>query len=272
LDSYKGLLFAAFDPEAPALRDYLGEVTWYLDVFFDRREGVIEVVGGMHKWTIPCNWKFSAENFSGDSYHVPWSHLSAIRAGSVLALTPGPRLPVASSLQGTAMRIVCVGPNDMTEPPMPEILAYEQEIHSEVQTRLGPRLALVSPVVGTLFPNFSSLRAGSRTFRVWHLREPDKTDVWSWVYIDRAAPPNVKEAIRLADMRGFGPSGSFEQDDMDNWQECTGACRGAVSRRAFLNTQVGLGHERFDPDLNAWASDFRMSERNHRQFYRRWGS
>jgi hypothetical protein len=33
---------------------------------------------------------------------------------------------------------------------------------------------------------------------------------------------------------------------------------------------MGLGHERFDPDLNALASDFRISESNHRQFYRRW--
>ena len=157
----------------------------------------------------------------------------------------------------------------MTEPPMPEILAYEQEIRPEVEKRLGPRMALVSPVVGTLFPNFSLLRVGSRTFRVWHPRGTDKTEVWSWVYVDRAAPPQVKEAIRLAGMRGFGPSGTFEQDDMDNWQECTRACRGAVSRRAFLNTRMGLGHEGFDHELNAWASDFRMSESNHRQFYRR---
>ena|SRR6516165_10920755 len=116
--------------------------------------------------------------------------------------------------------------------------------------RMGP----ASPVVGTLFPNFSLLRAGSRTFRVWHPRGPDKTEVWSWVYVDKAAPPHVKEAIRLAGMRGCGPSGSFEQDDMDNWpslQECTRACRGAVLQRAFLNTQMGLGHERFDQDLDA---------------------
>ena len=58
--------------------------------------------------------------------------------------------------------------------------------------------------------------------------------------------------------------------DMDNWQECTRACRGVVSRRAFLNTQIGPGHERFDQDLNAWASNFRMSESNHPQFYQRW--
>jgi hypothetical protein len=33
---------------------------------------------------------------------------------------------------------------------------------------------------------------------------------------------------------------------------------------------MGLGHEGFDAELQAWASDFRMSESNHRQFYRRW--
>ena len=45
---------------------------------------------------------------------------------------------------------------------------------------------------------------------------------------------------------------------------------GAVSARMALNTQMGLGHERYREDLKAWASDFRLSESNHRQFYRRW--
>ena len=71
-------------------------------------------------------------------------------------------------------------------------------------------------------------------------------------------------------MRGFSPSGSFEQDDMDNWQECTQTCRGVVSRRMPINNRMGLGHDRFDPDLGAWASDYRFSESNQRQFYRRW--
>jgi 3-phenylpropionate/trans-cinnamate dioxygenase alpha subunit len=121
-----------------------------------------------------------------------------------------------------------------------------------------------------VFPNFSLLRATSRTFRTWHPRGPGKTEVWSWVFVDKAAPDHIKKAIRLAGVRGFSPSGSFEQDDMDNWQECTQTCRGVVSRRMPLNTQMGLGHDRFDPDLGAWASEFRMSESNHRQFYRRW--
>ena len=81
LDSYKGLVFATFDPGAPSLNEYLGDMKWYLDALFDRREGGIEVFPGMQKWIIPCNWKMPAENFAGDSYHVPWTHLAAIRTG-----------------------------------------------------------------------------------------------------------------------------------------------------------------------------------------------
>ncbi len=40
-----------------------------------------------------------------------------------------------------------------------------------------------------------------------------------------------------------------------------------------LNTEMGLGHDRFDPTLGAWVSDYRcFSESNHRQFYRRWSA
>jgi 3-phenylpropionate/trans-cinnamate dioxygenase alpha subunit len=270
LDNYKGLLFATFDPEAPPLREYLGEMAWYLDAFFDRREGGVEVIGGMHKWVMPCNWKFPAENFGGDGYHTSWSHLSAIQTGGGgdFRLTPDPKGVMLSP--GNGHCVIGVGPDMVADPPAPEILAYEAEIAPEMAKRLGPRLGLVKPIVGTLFPNFSMLRPTSRTFRVWHPRGPDKTEVWAWVFADKAAPAAVKEAIRLAGVRVFGPSGTFEQDDMDNWQGCTQTGRGVVARRDFLNYEMGLGHEHFDEDLGAWASDYRYSESNHRGFYRRW--
>jgi len=270
LDSYKGLFFATFDPEAPSLLEYLGEMAWYLDTFFDRREGGIEVIGGMHKWVMPCNWKFPAENFGGDGYHTSWSHLSAIRTGfgGNFRVQPDARGRMLSP--GNGHCIITVAPETAADPPAPEILAYEAQIQPEMERRLGPRMGLVKPVVGTVFPNFSMLRPTSRTFRVWHPRGPDKTEVWAWVYADKTAPPKVKEAIRLAGARVFGPSGTFEQDDMDNWQECTQTGRGVVARRALLNYEMGLGHEHFDTELQAWASDYRYSESNHRQFYRRW--
>jgi nitrite reductase/ring-hydroxylating ferredoxin subunit len=270
LDNYKGLFFATFDPEAPPLLEYLGEMTWYLDVFFDRREGGVEVIGGMHKWVMPCNWKFPAENFGGDGYHTSWSHRSAMETGSggEYRLRPDPGGMMLRPRDGHC--IIGVGPDMIIDPPVVELQAYEAEIAPEVERRLGPRLKRVKPIVGTLFPNFSMLRSVSRTFRVWHPRGPEKTEVWAWVFADKAAPAAVKEAIRLAGMRGFGPSGTFEQDDMDNWQGCTQTGRGVVARRDFLSYEMGLGHERFDEELKAWASDYRYSEINHRGFYRRW--
>jgi 3-phenylpropionate/trans-cinnamate dioxygenase alpha subunit len=228
LDNYKGLLFATFDPESPPLREYLGEMTWYLDAFFDRREGGIEVIGA-HKWVMPCNWKFPAENFGGDLYHVQWSHLSALETGFSSGVSTKPDTTGSMVSPGNGHVVICFGPNDVTDPPVPEILDYEQQIRPEVARRLGPRSALVNPFVGTMFPNFSMLRATSRTFRVWHPRGPEKTEIWSWIYADKAAPPHVKEAIRLAGIRGFSPAGTFEPDDMDNWQECTRTCRGGVA-------------------------------------------
>jgi len=158
LDSYKGLLFATFDPEAPPLREYLGEMTWYLDVFFDRREGGIEVIGGMHKWVMPCNWKFPAENFGGDAYHVQWTHLSAIKTSFSAGVVTKPNATGTMVSPGNGHVVICVGPNDVGDPPVPEILAYEDEIRPEVEKRLGSRLGLVNPIVSTVFPNFSMLR------------------------------------------------------------------------------------------------------------------
>ncbi len=270
LDSYKGLIFATFDPDAPSLLDYLGEMAWYLDCFFDRREGGVEVIGGVHKWVAPCNWKLPAENFGGDAYHVAWTHISAIKTNFSTGVTANPASAGKMVAPGNGHVMIVVGPQDSPDPPMPAILEYEAKIRPEVRKRLGPRYDLVNPIVGTVFPNFSLVRGSSRAFRVWQPKGPDKIEIWSWVFVDKDAPPEVKEELRLAGIRGFSPSGTFEQDDMDNWQECTASGRGVVARRRQLNYQMGLGHEGFDEELQAWTSDFRFADSNHRQFYGRW--
>jgi 3-phenylpropionate/trans-cinnamate dioxygenase alpha subunit len=272
LDSYKGLYFATFDPAAPSLRDYLGEMAWYLDAFFDRREGGVEIIGGVHKWVMPCNWKFPAENFAGDGYHVHWSHLSAVQTGSGGDFRVKPDNAGRALSPGNGHSVMTVGPDMVADPPNPDVLAYEARIVPEMRARLGPRLDLGKPIAGTVFPNFSMLRPTSRTIRVWHPRGPDKTEVWAWIFVDKAAPPEVKKALRLAGARVFGPGGTFEQDDMDNWQGCTQTGRGAAARQMPLNYQMGLGRERFAAEFGALASDYRYSESNHRGFYRRWAA
>jgi 3-phenylpropionate/trans-cinnamate dioxygenase subunit alpha len=270
LEDYKGLWFATFDPEAPPLREYLGEMAWYLDAFFDRAEGGIEFIGGVHKWVMPCNWKFPAENFAGDGYHVHWSHLSAVQTGSGGDFRTKPDNEGRAMSPGNGHSVMFTGPEMVADMPDPVVLAYEARIKAEKERRLGPRIRLGNPVAATVFPNLSILRPTSRTLRVWHPRGPDKTECWAYIYVDAAAPPEVKKAIRLAGARVFGPGGTFEQDDMDNWQGCTQTGRGVVARRYDLNYQMGLGREGFDAERHAITSDYRYSESNHRGFYRRW--
>ena len=270
LDIYKGLVFATFDPNAPPLLEYLGPTTWYLDVFFDRREGGVEVIGGLHKWQIPANWKMPAENFCGDGYHTGWSHLSAIGSGFGGSFRSSPSRQGVVVSPGNGHCIVGLGPDDPSDPAVPEIIAYEESIRDEVAKRVGERLRLIRPHAGTIFPNLSLLRSVARTFRLWQPKGPGKTEIQAAVYVDKAAPPEVKEAFRLQALRAFGPSGAFEQDDMDNWEGCSKAGLGVVARRHQLNIGMGLGHARYDEDLLGWASDYRLSENNHRAFYRRW--
>jgi hypothetical protein len=83
LANYKGSIWATWDPAAPPFAEYLGDFTRYLDLQldgWDGREGQAEVLGGVQKWLVPCNWKFPAENFSGDTYHNI-SHRSVDLAG-----------------------------------------------------------------------------------------------------------------------------------------------------------------------------------------------
>ena len=275
VDNYKGLYFGTFDSSAPSLLEYLGEMTWYLDFFFDRREGGVEVLGAPQRWIVPCNWKFGAENFAGDSYHIQWTHLSAVIANfsnspSATADGKGCMLNVPWGDGKGGHSIICHEPGSYSDPPNTPVQQYEESVRDEVRARLGPRMDLVKPISGTLFPNLSMLRTASRLMRVWHPRGPDKVEIWSWACADKKAPPEVKAAIRQAGARGFGPSGTFEQDDMDNWQECTSTCRGVMSRRVPINNQMGMGHGSFSEELKAWQSNYRWTEENHRAFYQRW--
>ena len=267
LDCYKGLVFATFDPTAPPLLDYLGPMAWYLDTLFDRREGGVEVLSGVHKWVVPCNWKLPAENFVGDAYHVSWSHQSPIRAG--FGITAGSAPGGGPVSPGNGHGMITVDGHHSLE-PLQLLVDYEDDTREEMEARLGPRARMLNPVVATVFPNFSLIRATSHSFRVWHPKGPHSIEIWAWAFTDRAAPPEVKEAIRRSSAWGFSPSGTFEQDDMDNWQGCTQTSRGVVARRHLLNYQMGLGHESYNPDYEGVTSQYRFSDSNQRQFYRRW--
>ena len=226
----------------------------------------------MHKWVMPCNWKFPAENFGGDAYHVPWSHLSADQDRLQRRRRRPTRTPRAAWCRpGNGHVLICVGPNDVRRPADARDPGLRAGDPAGGATAAGAPRRPGQPDRRHGVPEL--LDAARHLAHVPRLAPArSRQDRGLVVGLRRQGRAAARSRRRCAwpGVRGFSPSGTFEQDDMDNWQECTQTCRGVVSRRMPLNTQMGLGPRAVRRGARRWASDFRMSESNHRQFYRRW--
>ena len=274
IDSYKGMIFGTFDAGAPPLLEYLGDMAWYLDLILDRREGGMEMVGGITKWVIEANWKFGAENFAQDMHHVGPTHSAAIIASLPDGTSPA---AIGASLQdgiqvdaGNGHGTGFFTAGDLTPIIMGPVCGkYFAETQAEAERRLGAvRPTKIKAAHATVFPSLSYLPQ-VQTMRVWHPKGPERMEVWAWAFVDKAAPPEVKDAFRKATLRNFGPGAIFEQEDGENWSQCTAASRGWVSRHRRSNLQMSMGEEREDPELRGRVTHV-YSEMNGRAFYRRW--
>ncbi len=129
LCNYKGAIWATWDPAAPSFTEYLGDFTQYLDQTFDAwdgGDGGAEILGGIQKWRVPCNWKFPAENFSGDSYH---------------------------NISHRSVDLVGVGPSGSGRRDMPE-LNLAQKLHIAIPDRGHQTTAYLLPQTSSVPPGY----------------------------------------------------------------------------------------------------------------------
>lgn len=276
--SYKGLIFATWDKEAPPLVEYLGDMTYYLDNVLDRSEGGSEAIYGIHKWVIPCNWKIAAEQFSDDMYHVDYSHAATTRSYLPDGFDPSfaefPKQGVQFSCdEGHGTSFWANG--DLLGIVSGQVAAqyYLGEGRERARERLGS--ARADTMVGmnaTVFPNMSFLAGGTDTIRVWHPRGPNEIEVWSLITVDSTAPLEVREAWRKGLLRTFSPAGVFEQDDGENWVDIQKVLKGHKARQTRLNAQMGLGEHRDDHPDHPGTISFGYSEEAARSLYRRWAN
>jgi phenylpropionate dioxygenase-like ring-hydroxylating dioxygenase large terminal subunit len=288
---YAGSVWANWDKQAPSLEEYLGDFARYLDLVFeswDGRDGAVEVLGGVQKWLMPCNWKFPAENFSGDTYHNI-SHRSVDLAGigpsgsgrrDMQERLIGRRLQVAIPDRGH-QTILYLLPSDRPTPPAyqhsPVVADYFRHCEEAKRRRGGDRARLVG-APGEVFPNTALHPRQPRSIAVWHPRGAHKTEAWRWYFVDREAPQEVKDFLRDYYIRYSGPAGLTEQDDMENWNYAHAASRGAIARRHPYNYEMGAGTAVHDyqwdgltiPGAVIDITDKQASEEPMRNLYRRW--
>ncbi len=281
LANYKGTIWATWDPAAPSFLDYLGGMNVYLDELLDCRDGRAggsEVLGGVAKWLMPCNWKFAAENFQGDGYHNI-SHRSVDLAG----IGPSGRARRDDERVGSRRFNVSFPdlghgahpqlqlddiPYILTYRNTPIVEEYFKHCYEERQRRLGTRARLIG-ATGTVFPNMSILSRQPRSIAMWHPRGALKTEAWRWFLVDADAPPEAKEVLRHYYMRYSGPAGMTEQDDMENWNYASAASKGTIARRYPYNYQMAMGRENPHDVVPGLVTDG-YNEQNQRGMYRRW--
>ncbi|MDX2277320.1 MAG: aromatic ring-hydroxylating dioxygenase subunit alpha [Hyphomonadaceae bacterium] len=278
-----GMIFGTWDENAPSLRDYLGEMDWYLGQFLDRADGGVEFVGGCHKWVIPCNWKFAAEQFGSDMYHADQTHVSVKLAHLPPDFDPSKVMFPRESTQFSAGLGHCIGfwtnhkavaDLGVLQPILGERGAayYGGEGRQKAAARLGETRAYkIASAHATVFPNLSYL-AGSHTLRVWHPRGPGEIEVWAFTVLDKGLPDGIGNDWRRGVARTFSPAGIFEQDDGENWAEIQHSLRGFKARSTRLNVEMGLGHARSDDPDFPGRTNYGYAEEGARGFYRQWAS
>ena len=272
--TFKGLIFATFDPTAPSLEDYLGDYRWYLDCMLDSDDGGSELIGGTMKFVIPMNWKMAAENFIGDAYHAAWSHDSGAKA-----MTGGMAFPELdlhntfhASANGHGHEFGMDGFGDIMLLGRPKVTEYfMQVLKPRIEARLGKLRSTIfgSIASATVFPNVSYL-PGISTFRTWLPKGPDKTEVRTWTIVNRNMPDEIKDELTKGVMQTFGPSGTFEMDDGENWENSCSTNKGIVTRQGRLHYRCGISRKDDHPELPGIIYRGQFGDSNQRAFHRRW--
>lgn len=271
--NYKGLVFGTMDGDQMPLSDFLGDFRWYLDILLDNDDGGTEFVGGCLKSVINCNWKVAAENFAGDGFHAGWTHDSGGRV-----MLGRPVEPLDESYQVNVDGHCIQFANDS---PIGQAATFGDRTASnyvkskldDFSARLGElRGRLVGGIAAaTVFPNLSFL-CGQQTFRVWHPRGPHQTELWCWTLVNRSAPAEIKEAYRRGVMMTFSPTGLFEMDDGENWEQVTLANRGFVTRQRPMYYRVGRASRLPNSELPGNVYENGLNDANQRAFYGHWAS
>jgi len=245
VETYAGIVFANWDPSAPALKDYLGDFCWYLDLIFNRSRSGVECVGAPQRWVVRSNWKLPSEQFiGGDAYHFTSVHRSLVelrtqdgdQRGLAEALRGALHGMSVSSPLGHGMRAnrrrpggsgILAGPSTMEASPDVDPRTWFKdvpprgvppELVDELFERLTPgqltALVTYPPGPGGIFPNCGFNHAN---LRVHVPLGPDRFEMLNFVLVERDAPASFKEKIRKEMLYGFGTSGVAEQDDVEIW-------------------------------------------------------
>ena len=277
VETYKGFVFATMDAAAPPLTDYLGWVG-RLGIDMLAEQGDMEVLDGVQKNRIKCNWKLAVDNLY-DWYHVKVSHGTAIRVGVVSdeGMAPLEQMVLLGDY-GHGIG----GPGISTE----RLAEFDARMHGAegppqwfdmfAARRLDPRIRDVLGPVGSrsfghpnIFPNLWVALTRQVCLRI--PRGPLETELWWFTFLPKGASEQERRTTIWAANHLFGPAGLLEQDDGENWSHSTRGATGTMTQRLPLNYAMGRGHDHVLTDPSGQSRiETVVNEHGQRWTYQCW--
>jgi len=278
VEVWRGMIFGSFNEGIVPLEDYLGDMRFYLDAFFDRFPAGIEFMGAPHRWVINANWKLPMENQLGDVNHGAFLHSAIIpreaqdiieKLGYSVVTTPGHGatfrlMPEDAPVDEVAWGMEAVGSIFGGD----EVQNYLREIQAQAVERVGNLRSRMKGLTYGIYPNLSFLWSNT-SFKVSHPRGPGKVEYWSWAVVPADAPDHIKRVLRTNYSSFFGPAGILEQEDSEVWsQQFLGSNIDFADDRPYYYG-LGLGEEKSHPEMPGLVS-VTANEFYARHFFARW--
>ena len=274
LDSYRGLYFVNFDPNAVDLNTYLAGAKEYIDLTIDQSEFGMEIVGGVQEYGFEANWKLLVEN-SCDGYHGGPTHATYFdylmaRPGQLS--DPGTKVNLPRDLGNGHAVIEYGGPwgrpvakpvdawGEQGKVDCAELLAkLEARFDKEYAHRIAYHNFNMS-----IFPNLVINNIMAITFRTFYPEAANKQHVRAWAL----APKEESEIMRERRLYNFleflGPGGLATPDDCVALKMCQKGYQNAafagwndISKGMGENQQRNTDEEQMRVFWREW--DRRMS-------------
>jgi p-cumate 2,3-dioxygenase alpha subunit len=268
VESYRGFVFVAYDPQIIALVEYLAGAREYLDLVCDQSDAGLEILPGTHDYGIGANWKFLAEN-SMDFYHAPKLHkrfFDYVRESGVhidgshregRGRDLGNGHAVCEYSPPHSGRPIAFWVSAFPDSLKPKIEATRKKMESRHGAARARKITETNRLL-LLFPNVTINDAVGITIRTFFPAAPDRMNVSAWSLAPREET-EIERKIRLDNVLSFlGPGGFATPDDVEILQ----SCQKGLGIREVEWIESGRGMNRAEP--------LHDDELQMRAFWRRW--
>jgi p-cumate 2,3-dioxygenase alpha subunit len=227
-ESYRGFVFASFDPNIVDLTTYLAGAKEYIDLVVDSGDGEMEIVKGTNEYCINANWKLLCEN-SIDGYHATSVHDTYFKYLVALGTD------LKSGVQGTSHDLgnghavleytaPWGRPIAKWEPLFGEHAKAEIDgLRADLIAKHGQEKALRMAETNRnmlIFPNLVINDIMAVTVRTFMPLAPDRMDITAWELAPRGELAQLRQRRLDSYLTFLGPAGFATPDDVEALESC----------------------------------------------------